>query len=71
MDGGGGASGRLGGGVLRGWLGGPVAALSAVVVNLTLLLQGEPARDVVQLGCVGQVYQDLREGEGGGGTKRF
>lgn len=30
-----------------------------VVVSLTLLLKGEPAWDVVQLGCVGQVYEDL------------
>lgn len=67
MDGGGGAGGRLGGGVLRGRLGGGVAALAAVVVGLTLLLQGEPARDVVQLSRVGQVDQDLRKGRGGGG----
>lgn len=71
MDGGGGASGGLGGGVLRGRLGGGVAALAAVVVGLALLLQGEPARDVVQLGRVGQVDQDLRQEREEGGTKRL
>lgn len=71
MDGGGGASGGLGGGVLRGRLGGGVAALAAVVVGLALLLQGEPARDVVQLGRVGQVDQDLRREREEGGTKRL
>lgn len=29
------------------------------MVPLALLLQGEPPRDVVQLGCVRQVYEDL------------
>lgn len=60
VGGGGGAGGGLGGGVLGGGLGGAVAALAAVVLGLTLLLQGEPARDVVQLGRVGQVDQDLQ-----------
>lgn len=31
-----------------------------MVVALTLLLQGEPPRDVVQLGRAGQVDEDLR-----------
>lgn len=31
-----------------------------MVVPLTLLLQGEPTWDIVQLGCVRQVYEDLR-----------
>lgn len=65
MDGGGGAGSRLGGGVQRGRLGGGVTALAAVVVGFALLLQGEPARDVVQLGRVGQVDQDLEEGKTG------
>lgn len=30
-----------------------------VVVPLALLLEEEPPRDVVQLGCVGQVNKDL------------
>lgn len=41
-----------------------MAALAAVVVGLALFLQGEPARDVVQLSSVGQVDQDL-QGDGG------
>lgn len=38
-----------------------MAALAAVVVALALLLQRHPARHVVQLGRVGQVYEDLQE----------
>lgn len=34
-----------------------------VVVALALLLQGEPPRDVVQLGRVGQVNEDLGTGK--------
>lgn len=52
----GGAAG-FGGGVLGGGFGGAVSALAwvgaPVVVALALLLQGEPARDVVQLSGVG------------------
>lgn len=56
----GGAAG-FGGGMQRGGFGGAVAALAAVVVALALLLQRQPARHVVQLGRVGQVYEDLQE----------
>lgn len=53
----------FGGGVLRGGFRGAVAALARVgapvVVALALLLKREPPRDVVQLGRVGQVNEDL------------
>lgn len=57
-----GGAGSFGGGVLRGGLGGAVAPRvgTPVVVSLALLLQGEPPWDVVQLGGVGQVNEDLR-----------
>lgn len=53
----------FGGGVLRGGFGGAVSARvgAPVVVHLALLLQREPSGDVVQLGCVGQIYEDLRK----------
>ena len=61
----GGAAG-LGGGVLAavgGLFGGVLASLGrvgvSVVLPLGLLLQLEPARDVVQLGCVRQVDENL------------
>lgn len=56
-------AGGFRGGVLRGGFGGAVSTLARVgapvVVALALLLQGEPPRDVVQLGRVGQVDKDL------------
>lgn len=56
-------AGGFRGGVLRGRFRGAVSALARVgapvVVPLALLLQGEPPRDVVQLGCVGQFNKDL------------
>lgn len=55
-----GGAGGFGGGVLRGGLGGAVAPPRPVVVPLALLLQGEPPWDVVQLGRVGQIYENLR-----------
>lgn len=57
--------------MLRGGLGGAVAALAPVVLGLALLLQGEPARDVVQLGRVGQVDQDLQGEEEEEGQRGF
>lgn len=58
-----GRAGGFGGGVLRGGLGGAVSACvgTPVVVPLALLLQGEPTRDVVQLGRVGQIDENLRD----------
>lgn len=57
-----GGAGSFGGGVLRGGLGGAVSTCvgTPVVVSLALLLQGEPPWDVVQLGRVGQIYENLR-----------
>lgn len=57
-----GGAGSFGGGVLRGGLGGAMATCmgTPVVVSLALLLQGEPSWDVVQLGRVGQIYENLR-----------
>lgn len=58
-----GGAGGLGGGVLRGGLGGAVGTARVgppVVLPLALLLQGEPPWDVVQLGRVGQIDEDLR-----------
>lgn len=57
-----GGAGSFGGGVLRGGLGGAVSTRvgAPVVVSLALLLQGEPSWDVVQLGRVGQIYENLR-----------
>lgn len=50
-----GGAGGFGGGVLRRGLGGamPAGMGATVVVPFALLLQGEPSRDVVQLGGVG------------------
>lgn len=60
-----GGAGGFGGGVLRGGLGGGVPGHvgTPVVVPLALLLQGEPSRDVVQLGRIGQIYENLRDRE--------
>lgn len=58
-----GRAGGFRGGVQRGRFRGTVSALARVgapmVVALALPLQGEPPRDVVQLGGVGQVDKDL------------
>lgn len=58
-----GRAGGFGGGVLRGGLGGAVSACvgTPVVLALALLLQREPTRDVVQLGRVGQIDENLRD----------
>lgn len=39
----------------------PACVGTPVVLPLTLLLQREPTRDVVQLGRVGQIDENLRD----------